>query len=132
MYRVIPCIRSAVLAGAVLLLGGCAPLTVSEPDNGSSVKLRPGGVMSVQLHANPSTGYTWEVAAIDTTLLRLNKTTEVQPPPHDPPIVGAPVTMIMEFQAMARGHTALKLVNHRPWEKDAPPAQAFVLDVNID
>jgi predicted secreted protein len=118
--------------GAVLLLAACAPLTVTEQNNGGSVKLGRGSSMRVELYANPSTGYAWEVAAIDASLLRLNKTTEVQPPPHNPPIVGAPVTVIMEFQALARGHTALKLVSQRPGETGAASAQSYVLDVNID
>lgn len=118
--------------GAVLLLAACAPLTVTEQNNGGSVKLSPGRSMRVELYANPSTGYSWDVAAIDTTLLRLNKTTQVQPPPHNPPIPGAPVTVILEFQAMAKGHTALKLVYRQPWDQKTPPAQTYVLDVNIN
>lgn len=118
--------------GAALLLAACAPLTVTEQNNGGSVKLSPGGSMRVELYANPSTGYSWDVAAIDTTLLRLNKTTQVQPPPHNPPIAGAPVTVILEFQAMAKGHTALKLVYRQPWDQKTPPAQTYALDVNIN
>jgi inhibitor of cysteine peptidase len=132
MNRRIARIRSLALAGMLALLAACAPLTVTEQNNGSSVKLSPGRSLLVQLYANPSTGYNWEVAGMDSALLRLNKTTAVQPPPHNPPIVGAPETMILEFQALARGHTALKLVYHRPWEQNTPPEQTYVLDVNID
>lgn len=130
MHRLIPYARRAALAGAVLLAAACAPLAVSEQDNGGSVKLRPGRALELKLHANPSTGYIWEVASVDPAVLKQGKVSEVQPSEHA--VVGAPVTMVLEFQAVARGHTALVLVNHRPWEKSTPPKQTFALDVNVE
>jgi inhibitor of cysteine peptidase len=132
MHRTILCTARAALAGAALLLAACAPATVTERNNGGSVKISPRGSLLVELYSNPSTGYAWEIADIDTSLLRLSKTTEVPPPPHNPPIVGAPDTTIFEFQGVARGHTALKLLSRRPGDTASPPAQVYVLDVNID
>lgn len=130
MYRLIPYIRRATLAGAALLAAACAPLAVSEQDNGGSIKLHPGRSLELRLHANPSTGYTWDVTSFDPAVLKQVKVTETQPSEHAAP--GAPVIMVLQFQAVARGHTALLLVNHREWERNTPPAQTFALDVNVE
>ena len=40
-------------------------------DNGATVPLEEGGTLIIDLKANPSTGYTWEIESIDESVLRL-------------------------------------------------------------
>lgn len=120
---------SAALAGVSLLCAACAPPLLGLKDNGRVVQLHPGNRFRVQLDSNPSTGYGWEVAAADPAVVRPGKVTEI-PPEH--PLPGAPTTVVMEFQTVGRGHSALKLVYRQPWAKDAPPARIYALDVSVE
>jgi inhibitor of cysteine peptidase len=132
MYKLVRHAASAALAGAALLCAACSPLTLTERDNGRLVRVSPGSRIQVQLDCTPSTGYIWELGFADPAMIRQGEISQIQPAPHNPPIVGAPVTSVMNFQAVGRGHSALKLVNHRPWEKDTPPAQTFAVDVSVE
>ena len=39
---------------------------------------------------------------------------------------------ILRFEAVAAGQTALKLIYHRPFEKDTPPAQIYDVTVTVE
>jgi inhibitor of cysteine peptidase len=119
----------AALAGASLLCVACGPPTMSLKDNGSVVRLHPGNHFKVVLDSNPSTGYSWQVAGADPAVVREGKVTEI-PPEH--PLPGSPVTVVMEFQTVGRGHSALTLVYRQPWATDAPPARTYALDVSVE
>ena len=45
-------------------------IQVAARDNGGRVELKPGQVLVVTLESNPSTGYQWEVVAVDTAVLQ--------------------------------------------------------------
>ena len=52
-----------------LLLGACAaPLTVA--DNGRRIEIPIDGVVEVELEGNPTTGYSWEIAAYNKQVLQ--------------------------------------------------------------
>lgn len=97
-------------------------------DNGSTVELNKGQVLVISLESNPSTGFTWEVAELDTHILHQIGETEFQPGSNAP---GAPGMQILRFEAENAGQTPLKLVYHRPFETDMPPLRTFSIQVIV-
>ena len=99
-----------------------ADLQLAASDHGDTIELsRPGALVEISLEANPSTGYTWFVADVDsTTLLQVGEVFEASP---DSP-AGAPGTQRLYFEAQAPGHTTLRLVYARIWES-VPAADTF-------
>ncbi len=113
--------RFILFAIAVLAVSRCnsqgdrAHLT--KADDGRLVRLRPGEEVSVTLQGNPTTGFTWEVAASDSAILAAQGEPEYIPRSN---LMGAPGTFIFRFKAVQKGAATLRLVYRRPWEKEAP------------
>lgn len=122
-----------MILGAALfvILSSCNPaLTLSSQDAGRSVDVKLGDTISIMLEANPSTGYTWELAPDVSTTLRMSG----QPTytANGPVIPGSSGQMNFRFSAVTPGKTTLKLIYHRPWEKNVAPIQVFDLNVNVN
>jgi inhibitor of cysteine peptidase len=100
---------------------------LTEVDAGRTVELRMGDRLSVNLGGNPTTGYSWELSAVNQRVLA---------PLGEPgyrassPAVGAGGVFAFEFEAIAAGRTALRLVYRRPWEKRRP-AQTFRVSITV-
>ena len=140
--RTIPLALAALLAVAAVP-AGCAgtreaalgapgresgDVRVDARDNGGTVELRDGGHLLVQLRANYSTGYSWNVVSSGEPVLR-----QAGPPTYarDSERIGAGGTATFEFVAERKGTASLRLVYVRPWEKDVEPAEAFSLTVVV-
>lgn len=110
----------------------CEPVTVkkSEKDAGSTLEMKRNDNLEIVLKANPTTGYQWEIASIDTTILK-NTGTEYKADKVPPGVVGSGGKSIIRFKAIKAGRTFLKLVYHRPFEGDAQPAKEFELNVIV-
>ena len=117
------------VAAAALLCSACAPAVLTERDDGRVLKLHPGNQFKVQLDANPSTGYGWEVAAADPAVIKPGEVSQIA---LEHPLPGTPVTAVMNFRVVGRGHSALMLVYRQPWMKNAPPAKTFAVDVSVE
>lgn len=101
---------------------------LNRSDNGSQVTLNRSQTIVIALEANPTTGYTWEVAEVNASILRQAGEIEFQP---NSSLVGAGGVQSIRLYALAKGQTQLKLVYHRPWEKDVEPAGTFNLRVTV-
>jgi predicted secreted protein len=122
----------AVLAGAALLCSACTPLTLTAGDNGSLVQMHPGKSFKLVLQSNPSTGYRWEVVSLDTAVLRQGETLALSEDPRlSTPGVGGPVTMVMSFEAVAPGHTQLRLAYRAPLPQPGTAEQTYTADVTV-
>jgi inhibitor of cysteine peptidase len=110
----------------------CKPVTikVSENDAGSTLEMKEGDSLEIILQANPTTGYRWEVASNDTSVLK-NIGIEYQADKVPSGIVGSGGKTIMRFMAIKEGETFLQLVYRRPFEKDMPPVKKFELNVVV-
>ena len=100
-------------------------------DNGSTIKLSTGDTITIELDANPSTGYLWIFGSpFDPNLLIM--TSESYTKPEGPKErVGAPVKRLMTFKAIAPGNTGLKLDYRRPWERSEKPVKSFEILIKI-
>lgn len=107
----------AVGVTAVLARSGGGEILLTAEDDGRAVALGVGETMAVALEANPSTGYAWEVAAVDDSVLRADESEFVQ---EGGDLLGAGGTQVLRFTALAEGETVLELVHRRSWESEEP------------
>jgi inhibitor of cysteine peptidase len=112
------------------LLAGCISneIKLGASDSGRQIELNKGQVLVITLEANPSTGYTWEIAELDTHVMHQIGETEFQPESN---LLGAKGMQTLRFEAVNTGQTPLKLVYHRPWEKGVEPLQIFSIQVMV-
>jgi len=132
-FRTMVWIASGLLC--ILFLNSCiqtGEIMLTENDNGQQVELSQGQELIISLESNPSTGYGWQVAEIDETILK-----PVGEPDYFPagqtgqPVVGAGGKEVLRFSAEAPGTTELSLVYVRPWETGGEPAKTFSVEVVV-
>ena len=122
-----------VVALVVLALSACGPtapkqVNLSEKDAGRTVQLPVGGTLEVVLAGNPTTGYLWEVAGGDTTVIQQAGEAQFKP---DTSALGSPGKVTLRFTGVAAGQTVLKLIYYRPFEKNVPPEKTFEVTVVV-
>jgi inhibitor of cysteine peptidase len=128
-YPAVSDLRTVDFLDAVwLCVAAPASLTLSEADAGSAVTLAVGDTIEVVLDGNPTTGFTWETAAVDASVLRQLGEPEFEP---ESALIGAGGTFTFRFEAVAPGQTTLRLVYHRPWETGIPPERTFEVTVDV-
>ena len=111
-------------------LGNPVPISLqlSEEDLGRTVEIGVGGILEVVLKGNPTTGYIWDVVSPDKGILKQVGKTKFKP---DTKARGSGGKLIMRFEAAKEGKTSLKLIYHRPFEKDRPPIRTFEVRVTV-
>ena len=106
---------------------GEAILEITEEQNGGIVAMIVHDTMRIQIEGNPTTGFTWEPENLDKSLLE---------PVGEPRftsnsnLAGGNGVFTFTFKALKAGVTHLRLIYHRPFEKNTPPAQLF--DITLD
>ncbi len=106
-------------------------VTVTGDFDGKEVSLVSGQTLEVSLAANPTTGYQWELGALDQTILAQVGEPEFRPAAESGNIVGAGGNSIWRFVAKAPGGTELRMGYARPWEQGSEPAEHFTLKVAV-
>lgn len=115
-----------VLLLTAMLFAGCA---VRSEDETSKIKLynpsgehaslpseitvKNGETFMVKLKSNPTTGYTWEIAIADESVLRFDDETFVV---DDPDATGSGGMGTYTFTALKKGQTTLTLDHGQQWE----------------
>jgi len=123
-------IIAILLIVVVLMAYGPSEVQLTAADNGSTVELESGQVLSITLEANPTTGYTWEVVdPQDGQVLRQVGEIEFIPNRQESGIVGAGGVQIIRFECVNAGQTVLKLAYQRSWETDVEPLETFTIHV---
>ena len=120
----------SMLVMSSLALSGCGPpgeIVLADGDDGKEITLQQGQPLVIRLEGNPTTGYTWEVKEVDTSVLRqvgdINFESESDVP-------GSGGIQALRFEAAGTGETTLLLVYHRPFETE-DPLETFSLDVTV-
>lgn len=93
--------------------------------------MNKGETLVIELPANPSTGYAWEVENLDTTIFEQIGDIEFVQESKEEPVVGAPETQIIRLKAVASGQTTLNIIYHRSFEPAVPPLETKWLDVDV-
>lgn len=104
-------------------------VTVTEQDDGKSIKLDKGQTLVLRLAANPTTGYRW-IPQGSPTPLELIKS-DFASDAQAKNLAGAGGTQSLRFTAKAAGKAVLKLEYRRPWEKDGAAAKTFTVTVIV-
>jgi inhibitor of cysteine peptidase len=102
-------------------------VVVTKADADKTVAVSPGQTLEVTLDANPSTGYTWTVVSAP-EFLKSEGEAEFSSDAASG-VVGAGGQQTLKFSATAAGKGPLNLAYVRPWEKDTPPAETFMVEV---
>lgn len=93
-----------------------AVMPLSAADAGRTIRLDLRQQVSIQLEANPSTGYSWEVLSAQN--VRVDQPIDVVNPSAAPTsTVGAPGIAIVKVWPFRAGRGFLILGYKRPWEK---------------
>ena len=130
-------VRTSVVLSVFVILSlfsgcGVGATNLTDDDNGATVSLRPGERVTISLASNPTTGYSWQVVAIDEALLEMVAEPEYQPEAKAEGLVGAGGTESFLFQALAPGEATLTLGYARPWEVDVAPIETFSVHVVVE
>ena len=99
----------------------------TEADSGKTLTTAPGGMFDVQLKGNYTTGFTWDVADCDMNIVQIKSAEYV---PNKPQLAGSGGVQHYAFGVVGRGQTTLKIVYHRAWERNIPPALTFMLKID--
>ncbi|MBU1111058.1 protease inhibitor I42 family protein [Patescibacteria group bacterium] len=97
---------------------------------GQQVTLQVGQILEINLPANPSTGYTWELSNnFDGHVLIQVGEAQFQPQSN---LIGASGTTTLQFEAVSKGKITLSLIYHRPWETETEPQNTFTSPVIVN
>lgn len=102
-------------------------LVLTAADNGTTAEVVVGEAVDVQLHGNPSTGYSWSVSELAGGAVLTNG-----PAVYTPDLgggVGGGGTFEFPFLAVAVGETTVAL-GYRP-PGGGPPVQTFSLTIQV-
>lgn len=103
-------------------------IILSEEQNGGLVALKIGDSVSVEVDGIPSTGFTWEIDNLDESLLLQQGEIEIT---QESDRLGGISKYRIFFKAVNSGTGVLRLIYHRPFEKDQPPERVYEIAFDI-
>ena len=115
----------------ISLFVGCSEqkaISVDKNDNGRLIELNEGQKLVITLESNPTTGYSWNIAELDESMLKQEGDIEFI---SESNLIGSPGVEIIKFNAVKSGQTTLKLIYHRSWEEDVKPIETFSIQVKV-
>lgn len=115
-----------LLAYADTLLAG-EVMKLTENDAGKTVELRVGDELEILLPGNPATGYAWEVSSLDSSVLKPDKSEYL----HGNQAIGSGGMEVIRLHAICEGSGELKLIYHRPFERNKPPLKTLAVNILI-
>jgi inhibitor of cysteine peptidase len=122
------------LLAAFLGLAACssAPedLSVDMSNSGQEVTISNGGILTVKLDSNASTGYSWtaDAAVADNTVLK--QTDHIYQPPATA-MPGAGGQEAWNFKGLKAGKTTISMDYRRPFETNVAPVKTFSITVVV-
>ncbi len=122
-------IAGLLVAGIVVaLLLGWRPLgaggvhELDAGDDGTVVEVEVGQEVVVRLEGNATTGYAWQVTAVDSAVLSLTGDPDYE---SSSDAAGAGGTYTFHFDALAAGETEVVLQYFPTWEEPSATAGSF-------
>ncbi len=113
----------------LVFLSACAAQKKAAPPPASKT-VTAGELFDIRLPANPTTGFRWQVGALDEKVVRLVDT-RYEATGSGSGAMGAGGTDIFTFVGVARGRGNISLVYLRPWEKGVAPARTADYSVDV-
>jgi inhibitor of cysteine peptidase len=103
-------------------------IKIDKASNGQTIEMKVGQKLVLSLESNPTTGYNWEIIAIDEAILKPSGEAEYE---SDSKLIGSGGILTYNFEAVQMGSSTVKLIYHRSWEKDVAPLQEFNITVVV-
>jgi predicted secreted protein len=117
----------------IALLAGCTPAAPATPagsleatNPAQRITVPVGVSFTINVKANPTTGYTWEVG-FDQSLLKLVK----RYTPSGTGAMGAGGVESFEFEGMKKGDTKIYMNYKRSFEPNNPSLETKTFDVTV-
>jgi inhibitor of cysteine peptidase len=125
-------IAALILVVLALLLfpaiGFAEKISLAESSAQSTVNLTAGDDLVITLPGNPTTGYIWEKIKGGKKILQQQGDYQYTPSSS---LMGAGGIFTFSFKALAQGSTKLRLIYHRPFEKNVKPSRTYELTVIV-
>ena len=102
-------------------------ISVDINENGNRIGMVVGQILALHLEQGAS-GYRWDIVTKDKAILQPRDSTHIADDYQAP---GSPVTKVWFFEAVGSGEMELKLVFHRPWQRDVDPDDEFKLHITV-
>lgn len=128
IIRFLVCLFIIVLFESIISSSAQGEMILSEKNAGKTVALNAGEIFQVVLPGNPTTGYNWEMASGKIAILRQIGEREFK---RDSELIGSGGKFVFTFEAAAQGQAIIRLIYHRPWERNIPPANTFEITIII-
>jgi inhibitor of cysteine peptidase len=109
--------------------GNGSVVTLTQTDQGKSVRVGVGEKVEVTLPENPTTGFQWALEPNPDQILKLEGSTYVPPAPQTKP--GGGGTQIFSFSGQTPGTATLQFKLWREWQGDASVRQRFSVTVQV-
>lgn len=102
-------------------------MRLSENDSGKTIEIRAGNELELILPRKPTTDYVWEVSLLDLSILELSEILFIA----SDKAIGAGGIEIIKLHPIAIGQSKVKLIFHKPFEKNETPLKTFEVTVII-
>jgi inhibitor of cysteine peptidase len=121
-------IKISLIAIIALFVSSCAgPFTMD--DNGKTVNLSTYDPFEIDLSANASTGYSWQILPYDSTVI--NQVGKPEFKSNNDGAIGSAGVITFKFKTVGDGQATLKMVYKRKWEENEPPAKTFEMEIVV-
>lgn len=124
------CCRFVLLAALLLTLAGCESdgvIWIAESDNGKTFNAAVGDTLKVKLWGNPTTGYTWNPAAISTNVL-VQTSVDFEADSDD---AGAGGYYYFCYKAQGAGTAGVSMTYNRVFEPNELPVKTFQVTIAV-
>src|SRR5690242_20198688 len=101
---------------------------LSQADQGTSLKVRPGDTIVVRLPEIPSTGYRWTIAALDSSIVSFVASDIAGTQSRG---IGGGGERRLTFRAVAAGTTSIQLKRWREWEGDNSITDRYSVTITV-
>ena len=106
-------------------------ISLGDADSGKTVKVAAGGIVTLSLKSNPTTGFSWNKAdKVDQSILKLEKNDYLQNP-HPNGMVGVGGTTVIVYRALKAGTAKIDLTYMQPWEPDSEFVTNYTVTVEV-
>ena len=129
MKKAIILVLVSVVLLAALTACGSKTVKVDQSMNGQTITVKKGQTIVVSLDGNPTTGFNWAAADLDTTILTQQGDAAFK---ADSNLIGAGGMVSLTFEAVGTGTTTLTLNYARSWETGVEPEQIFSVTVVVE
>ncbi len=106
---------------------GMSAIVILDNDRGKTFTTQVGDMITIRLAENPTTGYRWDIGAVDKLIEFQGADYQTTPRPS----IGSGGTRIFHFKAKAVGTAQIQLKLRRSWEPEDKAIEQFTVNIRI-